>query len=90
MATGRCADASTHLDVDEFILDYLIFTATKALLEDYSRLKDRRVEAQEQGASNIPLQLVDCKSYWLPRKLLAYLMYSLPHHVPHNASRPPG
>ena len=32
---ARLADASTQLDVDEAILDYLLYSATKCLVEDH-------------------------------------------------------
>ncbi len=62
MAEEKRADSSTQLEVDEAILDYLLFTATQALLEDFKALKDGTLVALAQGAADIPLQLVDCES----------------------------
>lgn len=58
----RFADPFLQLEIDEWILDYLTFSATKALLEEYKGSKDglgNTAERQEQ--SSVLIQLVDCK-----------------------------
>lgn len=58
----RCADALLRIEIDEWILDYLIFSATKALLEEYKGSEDELGDASEkQERSSVLLQLVDCK-----------------------------
>ena len=59
----RSADPILQLEIDEWILDYLMFSAIKALLEDYKDLKDKPGGlSNRQGRSNLCLQLVDCKN----------------------------
>lgn len=58
----RCADELLKLEIDEWILDYIIFSATKALLEEYKGSKDGLGDTSEQQErSRVLLQLVDCK-----------------------------
>lgn len=56
----READQSTRLEIDEAILDYLLFTAINALVEE-SRMRQNELErSQKHGIADLPLQLVDC------------------------------
>lgn len=56
----RCADPLLQLEIDEWILDYLIFSAIKALLEDYKGTKDAPADASDkQERASVCLQLVD-------------------------------
>ena len=71
----RCAVTSTQLEIDEAILDYLLYTAIGALLEDARfrrgaewrelgdcmRRKRRRLEAATYVEPNLALQMVDCR-----------------------------
>ena len=60
----RSADPILQVEIDEWILDYLIFSAIKALLEDYKGLKDEPGDvSNRRGRSSLCLQLVDCK-HW--------------------------
>lgn len=57
----KIADPSTQLDVDEQVLDYLVFSATREILnecESRGSLFDN-VEIESKAASL--LQMVDCK-----------------------------
>lgn len=59
----KCAEVTTQLQVDEFILDYLLFHSIQAQLLDSqtsSSLPDADT-SREYHRSNIALQLVDCK-----------------------------
>lgn len=62
MAGEKCAERSTQLEVDEAILDYLLFTAIQALLHDTEASEYDRCMAGASEAVDIPLQLVDCES----------------------------
>lgn len=55
----RRANPATQLEVDNAILDYLIFTATRAVLLDFRPISDRPDGATEQSTADMPLQLVD-------------------------------
>lgn len=58
----RSADPSLQSDIDEWILDYLIFSAVKAVLEEYKGSKGGPDDASDkQDRSRVCLQLVDCK-----------------------------
>ena len=58
----RFADPLLQLEVDEWILDYLIFSAVKVLLEDYKGSKRGPGDASGKSErSSMCLQLVDCK-----------------------------
>ena len=58
----RFADPQLQLEIDEWILDYLIFSAIKALLEDYKGSKGGpRDSRDKQERASVCLQLVDCK-----------------------------
>jgi hypothetical protein len=58
MAQSRRAQAETQLDVDLIILDYLLYMATKALLEEQVAKRD---EGIEENLSELPLQMVNCE-----------------------------
>lgn len=61
---GRLADPLLQLEIDEWILDYLIFSATKALLEAYKDSKGGLVNTSEKHErASLCLQLVDCKHF---------------------------
>ena len=55
--TERQADAVTQLEIDSYILDYLAFSAIRALLDDCQT----PYPANGASKADIPLQLVDCK-----------------------------
>lgn len=58
----RLADPLLQLEIDEYILDYLIFSATKALLEAYKDSKNCFSDASDKREqASMCLQLVDCK-----------------------------
>ena len=62
----RRANPKSQLEIDEWILDYLMFMAIKYVLEDYKRMKTPGEDASGQGKAGVPLQLVDCKQHRLP------------------------
>ena len=58
----RSADPLLQLEIDEWILDYLIFSAIKALLEDYKGSKGGPDDASDKKErASLCLQLVDCE-----------------------------
>lgn len=58
----RSADPLLQHGIDVWILDYLIFSAIKALLENYKGSKDAPGNASnKQERASVCLQLVDCK-----------------------------
>jgi hypothetical protein len=57
MSPSRRAQAETQLDVDLMILDYLLYMATKGVLEEQQQ--DVR-----ESISKYPLQMVDCMHGW--------------------------
>ena len=60
----RLADPLLQLEIDEWILDYLIFSATKALLEEYKGSRGGLVDTSEKyERASLCLQLVDCKHF---------------------------
>ena len=56
----RCASASTQTDVDESILDYLTYTAIKALLADWGARREDGGSTQQTANSSLHLQTVEC------------------------------
>lgn len=78
LAMDRCAEPTTQLGIDEFILDYLIYMAIKDLLEeskaiissntDNSIRLDKKVE--------LPLKMVDCGFV-----LNAYYLENIAHPI---------
>jgi len=61
LAMERCADPSTQLEVDEGILDYLVYTAIKVLLEDNKSCRHGHDEAEAHVPPDLPFQMVDCR-----------------------------
>lgn len=57
----RCANPKSQLEIDEWILDYLVFMAIKYVLEDYKSSESPGGNANARGKAGLPLQLVDCK-----------------------------
>ena len=57
----RCANPKSQLEIDEWILDYLVFMAIKYVLEDYKSSESPGGNANARGKACLPLQLVDCK-----------------------------
>ena len=62
VAEGKLADTELQLDVDELILDYVLYEAIKALLEE------RMMQRQARGPTELirlsaetPLALVNCE-----------------------------
>ena len=56
----KCVDPEVQLDVDEMILDYLIFTATATTLNDYEDCGNVDEHFNSSERTNVHLQLVDC------------------------------
>ena len=73
----RRASPTTQLEIDEAILDYLLYTAIRALLEDarsrrkaeVRKLGDRiprkrrRLETKPHIQPDLALQMVDCRLF---------------------------
>ena len=69
--TERSADPLLQLEIDEWILDYLIFSATKALLDAYKASKDGLRDASDLcERASVCIQLVDCEHCYIPFKVL--------------------
>ncbi|KAI9670112.1 MAG: hypothetical protein M1829_004840 [Trizodia sp. TS-e1964] len=57
---GECVDPDYQSDVDEMILDYLLYMATNALLEEsQERAEGSKLAAPSFSKSELPLQMVD-------------------------------
>lgn len=56
----RCADPLMQLQIDEAILDYLLYTAIKALLKHLQSAIIGLV-SKNLDKIEVPLQLVDCE-----------------------------
>lgn len=59
----RCADPSVQLQVDEAILDYLLYTTTRSLLEQSKSVLSSNDGSKTPSRAELPLQMVDCKIY---------------------------
>lgn len=46
--------------IDEMILDYLVFTATRTILNDYERRGEKFDNADGEGRATMLLQMVAC------------------------------
>ncbi|KAK3168037.1 hypothetical protein OEA41_004483 [Lepraria neglecta] len=55
----RCANPKSQLEIDEWILDYLVFMAIKYVLEDYKSPESPVENANARGKAGLSLQLVD-------------------------------
>ena len=55
----RCADPALRLEVDEFILDYLVYMALKGVLKDYKRAQSGARNVKLQGAADLTLHMVN-------------------------------
>ena len=55
------ADAAAQLEVDEAILEYLIYKATKTLVRDFQKSRNSRNGAARKQKVVLQLDLVDCK-----------------------------
>lgn len=56
---GRCANPAMQLNIDEIILEYLVFTATEEIISDYGRRAKASGNANDQSKADMLLQLVD-------------------------------
>ncbi len=57
----RRTDSSRQLEIDEAILDYLLYTAIRALLEDTKSSKEQHGESETPAQAYLILQMVDCR-----------------------------
>lgn len=75
----RCADPNTQLEIDEAILDYLIYTGIKALLQKSKSVILNNNNGEPHNEVELSLQMVDCR--FLPNPQ---------HHFPshHNSPKP--
>ena len=68
---SKLADPDTQLDVDEAILDYLLYVATATLLHN-ARVQGRNTSKSEEWQADLLPQMVDCEcSQVLSRELVA-------------------
>ena len=57
----RRADPSTQLEIDQAILDYLLYSATRALIRDYRVVKHKNGhKPNHMSSAGTMLQMVDC------------------------------
>ena len=61
----RCADPALRLEIDEFILDYLVYMALKGILKDYKRAQSGTPSARLQGEAGLKLYMVNGKLFQL-------------------------
>ena len=59
MTTEKCADAATQREIDEAILDYLLHTAIRAVLEDERARRSCENVSVRPDRADLPLQMVD-------------------------------
>lgn len=59
MATEKYTDPATHQEIDEAILDYLLYTAIGAVLEDYRARRIGEDVSVRPDRADLPLQMVD-------------------------------
>lgn len=61
----KFANESTQLDIDQAILDYLLYTAIKALLNDYKLARSHGEDGsiKQDAKSLLCLQMVECRSH---------------------------
>ena len=57
----RRADPAGQLEIDEGILDYLAYKATKVLLRDIHKSNDPWDVATKKSKADLHLNMVDCK-----------------------------
>lgn len=62
MSTLNRAVPETHLEVDLLILDYLLYMATRTLLQEQVILRE---EGVQEVLSQQPMRMIDCKSRFL-------------------------
>ena len=55
----RCADPALRLEIDECILDYLVYMALKGVLKDYKRAQSGARNAKSQGDAGLTLHMVN-------------------------------
>ena len=56
-------DPSVQLDVDEMVLDYLIFTATANILSDHGDCGKVDEQTSSAQRTDVLLQMVNCQSW---------------------------
>lgn len=63
----KAANKSTQLDIDQAILDYLLYTTIKALLNDYKLARSHGDDGsiKQDAKSLLFLQMVECRSLWV-------------------------
>jgi len=61
----KSASKSTQLDIDQAILDYLLHTTIKALLNDYKFARSQGDDGlvKQEANSSLYLQMVECRSF---------------------------
>lgn len=57
----KCADPAMQLEIDELILDYLVFIATREIIDDYERRGKLFEKHRGTSKADKLLQLVDGK-----------------------------
>lgn len=87
----KSASKSAQLDIDQAILDYLLYTTIKALLNDYKLARSHGDDGsvKQEAKSLLCLQMVECRSLWVRFTLMSLTIPSVPPHVPFHASRAP-
>ena len=55
----RCADPASCLEIDEVILDYLVYMALKGVLKDYKRAQSGARRIKLQGDAGLILHMVN-------------------------------
>lgn len=68
----RRADPALRLEIDEFILDYLVYMALKGILKDHKRAQSGARNARLQGEAGLKLHMVNGKQ----SQLYANTLYS--------------
>lgn len=59
----RCADPALRLEIDEFILDYLVYIALKGILKDYKRAQSGARNTRLQGEAGLKLHMVNGEQF---------------------------
>ena len=76
----RCPDPETQFEVDEAILEYLIYIATAALLQDARARGKENLLVSKEIRVDLALQMVDCRAIAIPLFSISSLTKTLFQH----------
>jgi hypothetical protein len=81
LESSKCVDAEVRDDINEMVLDYLVFHGVQALLDQREAERAGTLQAGEGHNADLALEMVDCKFTIITSDFMVFCQNRHVHHI---------